>query len=227
MPAAKDEQVWTAVDRYAAASLLPDDPAMERVLAANSAAGLPAIDVSPLQGRFLELVVRMSGARRILEIGTLGGYSTIWMARALPDGGSIVTLEREPRHAEVARGNFAAAGLSGRIDLRVGPALASLEALHAEGGGPFDLVFIDADKPNNANYLSWAMRLARPGTVIVCDNVVRRGAVIEENSGDANIEGARAVFSFIGGDNRLIGAAMQTVGEKGYDGFAMAVVREA
>jgi predicted O-methyltransferase YrrM len=224
MPMNRD--LWTAVDRYAAESLLPTDPVLERVLARNRAAGLPAIDVSPLQGRFLELVVRMSGARNVLEIGTLGGYSTIWMARALPGGGRLTTLEREPRHAEVARENIAAAGLAERVDLRVGPALGLLEVLDGERAGPFDLVFIDADKPNNAGYLSWAVRLGRPGTVIICDNVVRGGAVADGKSSDAGVKGARAAFAFIGGDRRLAGTAVQTVGEKGYDGFAIAIMGE-
>ena len=164
------------------------------------------------------------GAKRILEIGTLGGYSTIWMARALAADGMIVTLELDSHHARVARSNFERAGVSERVHLRVGPALQSLAALSAENAGPFDLIFIDADKPNNPNYLSFAMRLSRPGTVIVCDNVVRDGAVLDEDGHDANVEGARAAFSFIGGNKRLDGTAIQTVGAKGYDGFAIAIV---
>jgi predicted O-methyltransferase YrrM len=160
----------------------------------------------------------------VLEIGTLGGYSTIWLARGLPADGRIVTLELEPHHARVARSNFERAGVSDKIDVRVGPALQSLTALADENVGPFDLIFIDADKPNNPNYLSWAMRLARAGTVIVCDNVIRDGAVLDKDGRDANVEGARAAFSFIGGDKRLDGTAIQTVGAKGYDGFAIAIV---
>lgn len=221
---AGNEKIWTAVDRYAASSLLGSDPVMEDILERNRGSGLPAIDVSPLQGKFLDLMVRMCGARHILEIGTLGGYSTVWMARALPAGGRIVTLELEERHARIARRNFAAAGVSDRIELHVGPALSSLEKLGEARADPFDLVFIDADKPNNRRYLEWAMRLARPGTVIICDNVIRDGAVIEADSRDASVEGARDVFSFFGGHRRLEATALQTVGEKGHDGFAMAIV---
>jgi predicted O-methyltransferase YrrM len=163
-------------------------------------------------------------AKRILEIGTLGGYSTIWMARALPADGKIVTLELDTHHAKVARVNIKRAGLSELVDLRVGPALDSLAMLSSEGAGPFDLIFIDADKPNNPNYLSWAMKLSRPGTVIVCDNVIRDGDVIKKDSLDESVEGARAAFSFIGKEKRLESTAIQTVGAKGYDGFAIAIV---
>ncbi|CAN7770050.1 O-methyltransferase [Mesorhizobium sp. LjNodule214] len=215
---------WAAVDDYIVASLFEPDPVLDAVLAANHDQGLPAIDVSPAQGKLLSLLARMRGAKRILEIGTLGGYSTIWMARGLPVDGKIVTLELDPHHASVARSNFERAGVSGRVELRVGPALQSLAALGAENAGPFDLIFIDADKPNNPNYLSRAMRLSKPGTVIVCDNVIRDGAVVNEDGRDANVEGARAAFSFIGGDKRLDGTAIQTVGAKGYDGFAIAIV---
>ncbi|UVK36862.1 O-methyltransferase [Mesorhizobium sp. AR10] len=217
-------KTWAAVDDYIVDSLFAADPALDAVLAANTEQGPPAIDVSPAQGKMLSLLARIQGAKKILEIGTLGGYSTIWMARALPAGGKIVTLELDPHHAKVARSNFERAGVSARVDLRLGPALQSLVALGAENAGPFDLVFIDADKPNNPNYLSWAMRLSRPGTVIVCDNVIRDGAVLEEDGHDANVEGARAAFSFIGSDKRLDGTAIQTVGAKGYDGFAIAIV---
>jgi predicted O-methyltransferase YrrM len=215
---------WAAVDDYIVASLFEPDPVLDAVLAANHDQGLPPIDVSPAQGKLLSLFARMQGAKRILEIGTLGGYSTIWMARGLPLDGRIVTLELDPHHASVARSNFERAGVSDRVELRVGPALQSLAALGAENTGPFDLIFIDADKPNNPNYLSWAMRLSRPGTVIVCDNVIRDGAVVNEDGRDAFVEGARAAFSFIGGDKRLDGTAIQTVGAKGYDGFAIAIV---
>ena len=217
-------KTWNAVDSYIVESLLPADPALDAALAANSKAGLPAIDVSAAQGKLLNLLVRMSGAKRILEIGTLGGYSTIWLARALPSDGKVVTLELEPHHAKVARANLERAGLSELVDLRVGPALESLAALAKEGAGPFDMVFIDADKPNNPNYLSWAMKFSRPGTVIICDNVIRDGAVLNEDGSDPGVEGARAAFSFIGGNDRLDGTAIQTVGAKGYDGFAIAIV---
>ena len=215
---------WSDVDDYIAESLLPADTVLEAVLRSNRSRGLPAVDVSPAQGKLLYLLARMNGAKRILEIGTLGGYSTIWLARALPEDGTVVTLELEQHHADVAQVNFKMAGLSERIDLRVGPALKSLESLGEEGAGPFDLVFIDADKPNNPNYLTWAMKLSRPGTVIVCDNVIRDGAVIEKNSHDENVRGARAAFSFLAKEAGLEATAIQTVGAKGYDGFAIAVV---
>jgi predicted O-methyltransferase YrrM len=217
-------KTWTAVDDYIVSSLFEADPALDAVLAANRDQGLPAIDVSAAQGKLLSLLVRIRGAKKVLEIGTLGGYSTIWMARGLPVGGNVVTLELDPHHAKVARSNFERAGVAERVDLRVGPALRSLAALDSENAGPFDMIFIDADKPNNPNYLSWAMKLSRSGTVIVCDNVVRDGAVLEDDGRDANVVGARAAFSFIGGEQRLDGTAIQTVGAKGYDGFAIAIV---
>lgn len=218
------KKTWAAVDDYIVDALFEADPVLNAVLAANHDQGLPAIDVSPAQGKLLSLLARMQGAKKILEVGTLGGYSTIWMARALPVGGKIVTLELDPHHAKVARSNFERAGVSERVELRVGPALQLLAALNAENAGPFDVIFIDADKPNNPHYLSWAMRLSRPGTVIICDNVVRDGAVLDEDGQDANVEGARAAFSFLGGDKRLQATAIQTVGAKGYDGFAIAIV---
>ncbi|TIW00327.1 MAG: O-methyltransferase [Mesorhizobium sp.] len=217
-------RTWTAVDDYIVSSLFDADPALDAVLAANREQGLPAIDVSAAQGKLLSLLVRIGSVKKVLEIGTLGGYSTVWMARALPADGKVVTLELDPHHAKVARSNFERAGVSDKVDLRIGPALQSLAALANENAGPFDLIFIDADKPNNPNYLDWAMKLARSGTVIVCDNVIRDGAVVDERSGDVNVEGARAAFSFIGGEKRLDGTAIQTVGAKGYDGFAIAIV---
>jgi predicted O-methyltransferase YrrM len=217
-------KTWTAVDDYIVSSLFQEDPVLDAVLKANRDQGLPAIDVSAAQGKLLSLLVRIRGAKKVLEVGTLGGYSTIWMARGLPADGKVVTLELEPHHAKVARSNFERAGVSGKVDLRIGPALQSLAALVSENADPFDLIFIDADKPNNPNYLDWAMKLSRPGTVIVCDNVIRDGAVVKKNSGDVNVEGARAAFSFIGGEKRLDGTAIQTVGAKGYDGFAIAIV---
>ncbi len=215
---------WSAVDGYIAERLLAPDAILDAALAANSAAGLPAIDVSPTQGKLLHLLARMSGARRILEIGTLGGYSTIWLARALPPGGILVTLEAEPRHAEVARGNIAAAGLADRVDLRVGPALETLPLLEAEGGDPFDFVFIDADKESNAEYLGWALKLARSGTVIIGDNVVRSGGVTDSASTDSRVIGTRRFFDRMASEPRLSATAIQTVGDKGWDGFAIAVV---
>ncbi|TIQ28304.1 MAG: O-methyltransferase [Mesorhizobium sp.] len=217
-------RTWKAVDDYIVASLFDAGPALDAVLAANREQGLPAIDVSPAQGKLLSLLVRIGGAKKVLEIGTLGGYSTIWMARGLPADGKVVTLELDPHHAEVARSNFERAGVSDKVDLRLGPALQSLATLVGENAGPFDLIFIDADKPNNPNYLSWAMRLARSGTVIVCDNVIRDGAVLKDDGRDENVVGARGAFSFIGGEKRLDGTAIQTVGAKGYDGFTIAVV---
>ena len=218
------ERLWGDVDAYLGATLIGDDPLMESVLAANAKAKLPAIDVSHAQGKFLELLVRITGARNILEIGTLGGYSTIWMARALPADGRIVTLEYVQFHAMVARGNFKEAGLTDRIDLRVGPALERLPGIEEDGLGPFDLVFIDADKSNNPGYLNWAVKLSRPGTVIVLDNVVRDGKVIDVSGSDASVEGARRGLEFMGSHPRLTSTALQTVGSKGYDGFAIAVV---
>ncbi|SFQ18409.1 Predicted O-methyltransferase YrrM [Mesorhizobium sp. NFR06] len=217
-------KTWKAVDDYIVSSLFEADPVLEAVLATNRDQGLPAIDVSAAQGKLLSLLVRIRGAKNVLEVGTLGGYSTIWMARGLPADGKVVTLELDPHHARVARSNFERAGVSDKVELRVGPALQSLAALASDNAGPFDLTFIDADKPNNPNYLSWAMKLARSGTVIVCDNVIRDGAVLDKDGRDANVEGARAAFSFIGGDKRLDGTAIQTVGAKGYDGFTIAIV---
>ena len=213
-----DEESWTAVDAYIEDRLAGDGP--QDALAANAAAGLMAIDVSPAQGKWLHLLVRMTGARRLLEIGTLGGYSTIWMARGLPEGGRIVTVEVDPRTAEVARANFERAGVADRVDLRVGAALDVLPLLD----GPFDLVFIDADKANNGRYAEWALRLARPGTVIVCDNVVREGRVLDGSSDEPAIIGTRALFDFLGREPRLTATAIQTVGRKGWDGFTIAVV---
>ncbi|MHB1109082.1 MAG: O-methyltransferase [Devosia sp.] len=218
------QKKWSKVDAYIAEKLLPPDAVLAAALAANAADGLPPIDVSPPQGRLLNLLVRMNGARRVLEIGTLGGYSTIWMARALPEDGKLVTLEFEPRHAAVAKANIERAGLSGKVDIRVGKAIDNLPKVAAEGVGPFDFVFIDADKPSNPQYLDWALKLSRPGTVIVLDNVIRDGAVIKSKSGDANVEGARAGFDFFGGSSRLDAIALQTVGSKGYDGFAIGIV---
>lgn len=219
-----EQQGWTEVDRYIAERFVPADEALDAALAANKAAGLPAIDVSPPQGKLLHLFARMIGARRVLEIGTLGGYSTIWLARALPDDGLVVTLEYSPAHAAVARENIARAGLDGKVDLRVGPALETLPVLAAEAGGPFDMVFVDADKRSNPGYLEWAIKLARPGTIIVVDNVVRGGAIRDAASADADIQGIRRFFDLAASDSRLTTTAIQTVGSKGWDGFAMAIV---
>jgi predicted O-methyltransferase YrrM len=215
---------WSAVDAYFDSALHLTDDALEAALAANHSDGLPAIDVSPAQGKFLHLLARMVGAKRILEIGALGGYSSIWLARALPQGGRLVTLEISPKHAKRARENLAHAGLADRAEVRVGPALDLLAALKNEAGAPFDFVFIDADKPNNANYLKAALNLARPGAVIVCDNVVRDGTIADAASRDPNVLGARALFDTIANEPRLSGVGLQTVGAKGWDGFAIALV---
>jgi predicted O-methyltransferase YrrM len=215
---------WTAVDRYFTELLLPPDPVLDGALAASAAAGLPPINVSPPQGKLLHLLARSTGARHILEVGTLGGYSTLWLARALPSGGRLVTLEADPKHAAVARANFERASLAGAIDLRLGRAQDTLPQLLAEGRGPFDLIFIDADKPGYADYFAWALKLARVGTLIIADNVVRRGAVIDAASADAAVQGVRRFNEALAAEPRVTATAVQTVGGKGYDGFALALV---
>ncbi|MFC5952266.1 O-methyltransferase [Pseudonocardia lutea] len=212
-------EVWREVDRYLEGALLPEDPVLAAALARNAEAGLPPIDVSPAQGRFLHLLARLAGARRILEIGTLGGYSTIELARALPADGRLVTCEYSPEHAAVARANLEHAGLADQVDIRVGPALDTLPTLE----GPFDLVFVDADKQNNAAYLDHAIRLGRPGTVIVVDNVVRGGRILA--GGDPQVDGTRRMFAALEREDRVQATALQTVGAKGYDGFVLARVR--
>ena len=214
---------WQAVDDYIAGKLLGADDALAATLANNAAKGLPPIDVSAAQGKMLFLLVQMARAKRILEVGTLGGYSTIWLARALPEGGSLVTLELEPHHAAVARQNFERADVSDKIDIRVGPAAHSLAAMG--GDAPFDFVFIDADKQSNALYVDEAIRLGRSGMTIIVDNVVREGGVIDANSGDDRIEGTRALFDMLSADPRIDATAVQTVGSKGWDGFVLARVR--
>lgn len=215
---------WTAVDRYFGERLLGADPALEAALTASQAAGLPEIAVSPLQGKFLHLLARMQRPRTILEVGTLGGYSTIWLARALEPGGKVVTLELEPKHAEVARANFARTGTAAAIELRIGRASDTLPQLAAEGRGPFDFIFIDADKAGIAEYFEWALKLARPGTAIVVDNVVRDGAVADPASTDAAVRGVQRFAERIKGEARVSASTIQTVGGKGYDGFTLAVV---
>jgi len=215
---------WTAVEEYIAGQLIPPDPALESARDANAAAGMPAIDVTAAEGKFLHLLARMAGARRILEIGTLGGYSTIWLARALPEDGRLITLELEPKHAEIAQANLERAEVAGRVEIRIGPALESLEKLGKNGTQPFDLIFIDADKSNNANYLKWALRLSRPGSIIIVDNVVRDGRIVNAGDDDRDIQGSRRLFEAIAAEPRLIATALQTVGSKGYDGFAIAQV---
>ena len=215
---------WSAVDDYYEGLLGLQDPHLQAALDASAAAGLPAINVSPLQGRFLELLARTSGARAVLEIGTLGGYSTISLARALPADGRLVTLELSAHHAEVARGNLDRAGVGDLVDIRVGPATESLAALRAEGARPFDFVFIDADKPGYADYLAAVLPLSRHGTVIVADNVVRGGAVVDADSADPNVQGIRHFNTVVQQHPQLSATAVQTVGVKGHDGFLLAVV---
>jgi predicted O-methyltransferase YrrM len=222
VPTPSDDDRWTAVDRYLADRLLEPDAALDAALEASAAAGLPAHGVSPTQGRLLELLARIQGARTILELGTLGAYSTISLARALPPGGRLVTLELDAGYAEVARTNLARAGLADVVEVRVGPARGTLGALAAEGHDPFDLVFIDADKAGNAEYLAAALELSGPGTLIVADNVIRGGSVLDGD--DASAVGVRRFFDLIAAEPRLRATAIQTVGEKGYDGFALAVV---
>lgn len=219
-----NERRWSAVDSYFAKTLIGPDAALEAALAANSAAGLPSIDVSAPQGKLIHLLARMMGARKALEIGALGGYSTIWLARALPEDGRLVTLEVNAKHAEVARSNLARAGLESKVEIRTGAALDSLPRIEAEGLGPFDFVFIDADKANNAAYLQWALRLSRPGTAIVVDNVVRDGEVADAASRDPDVVGVRRMFDAMAREKRLSVTAIQTVGVKGWDGFALALV---
>ena len=220
---------WTVVDRYLTDRLVPSDPVLDAALADSEAAWLPPIHVAPNQGKMLTLLARVAGARRIVEIGRLGGYSTLWLARGLPPDGSgrIVTLEFEERHAAVARANFARAGLSELIEMVVGPALETLKAMAAQGADPFDLIFIDADKENYAGYLEWSLRLARLGTLIVADNVVRRGQVADPACDESRVRGARRFLEALAEAERagrLTATAVQTVGSKGYDGFALAVV---
>jgi len=216
--------LWTAVDRYVADLFVPADPVLEAALQASRSAGLPPHQVSPTQGKMLHLLARIQGARAILEIGTLGGYSTIWLARALPRGGRLITLEADAKHLEVAHANILRAGLDGVVELRLGPALDTLPRLAAEGRGPFDLIFIDADKPPYSEYLEWALALSRPGSLIVADNVVRRGAVIDAESSDPDVQGVRRFNERLAADPRVCAVEFQTVGSKGHDGFALAQV---
>jgi predicted O-methyltransferase YrrM len=211
------------VDTYLEDLYTPPDPALQATLDSAEAAGLPAIQVSATQGKLLHVLARAMGARRILEIGTLAGYSAIWLARALPADGRLITLELDPTHAEVARTNFARAGLADRIDLRVGRAIDILPRLAAEGAGPFDLTFIDADKVGYTGYLEWAIRLSRPGGLILADNVIRDGAVTESTTGDELVDGIRRFHAALAADARVSATAVQTVGVKGYDGFTAAV----
>lgn len=219
-----DLKKWDEVDAYIISQLLPKDSILEEILVANAEAGLPAIDVAPNQAKFLYLLALIKGAKRILEIGTLGGYSTIWLARALPVDGHLITLESEVHHAEVAKLNIARAGLSNLVEVRIGSALETLPKLNDEGAHPFDLIFIDADKQNNSEYLKWALKLSRKGTVIIADNVVRKGDVVNASSTDSSVQGVRHFFNILASEPKLSSTAIQTVGSKGYDGFSISVV---
>lgn len=222
-----DKELWTAVDRYLTDRVVPRDPALDQALATSAAAGLPEIAVSPAQGRLLHLLAKVQGARRILEIGTLGGYSTIWLARALPPGGHLITLEVDPKTADVARANIGHAGLSRMVQVRVGAALDTLPQLVVEGRGPFDLFFIDADKINTPAYFTWALTLSRPGSLIIVDNVVRDGAVADPATADPGVHGMRRFFELVQAEPRVEATAIQTVGIKGYDGLAIVRVTDA
>ncbi len=220
------QPLWSAVEHYLTSHLLPADAALDAALVDSQAAGLPAIHVTPNLGKFLQLLAMLTRARHILEIGTLGGFSTIWLARGLAPGGRLITLESNPNHAEVARTNIARAGLAGVVELRLGRALDTLPQIAAENRGPFDLVFIDADKPNNLPYFEWALRLTRPGSLVVVDNVVRKGAILDQASDDANVQGTRRLFDHLATNDRVTATALQTVSSKGHDGLILALVNE-
>ena len=220
-----DEATWSAVDDFISDALIPPDDALAAALRDSDAAGLPSISVTPAQGQLLHILAQTQGAKSILEVGTLGGYSTIWLARALPPGGRLLTLEINPATAKVARANLARAGLDGVVEVRVGPALDSLRELCARKAPPFDLVFIDADKVNNPEYFRAALELTRSGSLIIVDNVVRDGEILDEHTQDAAVRGTRALYAVMGAEPRVTATAIQTVGSKGYDGFAIARVR--
>jgi predicted O-methyltransferase YrrM len=218
------QELWSAVDDYICEHLLEPDPVLDAALEASEAAGLPPIAVTPNQGKLLELLVRIQGARRVLELGTLGGYSTIWLARGLPQGGRLVTLELNPDYAAVAEANLARAGVEDVVEMRVGPALETLAAMHGGGDGPFDLIFIDADKQNYPGYLEWSLKLSRPGTVLIGDNVVRAGGIVDPANEDGVVEGVRRFYELLAKEPRVDATAVQSVGDKGHDGFALGVV---
>ena len=219
-----NQEQWTAVDGYINSTVVPSDPALDAAIEASAKAELPAIAVTPNQGKLLHILARSVSARRILEIGTLGGYSTIWLARALPGNGRLITLEIDSRHADVARRNVEHAGLGKKVELRLGPAIDTLKRLADEKLGPFDLSFIDADKGNIPDYFSWSLKLSRPGSLIIVDNVVRKGAVIEADSKDADVQGVRRLNEMLAKEPRVTATTIQTVGSKGYDGFTIALV---
>jgi predicted O-methyltransferase YrrM len=220
-----NEELWTKVDDYLVSLLTSPDDALDAALADSAAAGLPEINVAPNQGKLLEILARMHGSRRILEIGTLGGYSTIWLARSLPVDGELISLELESKHAEVARTNIDRTGLGRLVEIQVGPAVASLRNLVAEEVEPFDFIFIDADKEGYAEYFTLSLQLSRPGTVIVADNVVRNGAVVDPGSSDERVRGVRRFLELVAAEPRVEATVLQTVGSKGYDGFALLYVR--
>src|SRR3984885_9419051 len=219
-----DKQLWTAADEYPTGLLMPPDPVLEATLAASDAAGLPTISVSPSQGKLLMLLAQLAGASRILEIGTLGGYSSIWLARALKPGGRLITLEANPKHAEVARANIAHAGFASVVEVRLGDARAGIQQLVEEGAAPFDLIFIDADKSGIPHYVEWSLKLSHRGTLIIVDNVIRDGALIDAKNEDPNVKGARRLHEMLASEPRLSATTIQTVGSKGYDGFTLALV---
>jgi predicted O-methyltransferase YrrM len=221
------DQPWADVDTYLCELLLEPDPSLDAALESSRQGGLPPINVAPNQGKLLNLLVRSLGASSVLEIGTLGGYSTIWMARALPDTGRLVTLEALEKHASVAQGNLERAGVADRVEIRLGSALDSLAKLVEQGSGPFDFIFIDADKENTRAYFEWSLKLSRVGTVIVVDNVVRDGGIADANVNNSQVLGMREWLAEVNGDKRVDVTAIQTVGSKGYDGFALAYVIEA
>jgi predicted O-methyltransferase YrrM len=218
------KELWTAVDQYICSQLVPADPVLDQVLESSAAAGLPPIAVTPNLGKLLYLLAKIQGAKKILEIGTLAGYSTIWLARALPPGGRLITLEADPKHAEISRNNIAKAGLSQTVEVRLGNALEALPRLEAEKCGPFDLIFVDAEKRDNPDYFVWSLKLSRPGTILVFDNVVRDGAVIDPSNTTPSVEGIRRFNELVAAEPRVTATAIQTVGSKGYDGFAIALV---
>jgi predicted O-methyltransferase YrrM len=218
------QQLWTSVDDYITDLFVPFDPVMKEALATSEAAGLPSISVAPNEGKLLMLMAQICGARRILEIGTLGGYSTIWLARGMAPGGSLITLEASEKHAEIARLNIARAGLANVVEVQVGPALDTLPQLAAEGRGPFDLIFIDANKEGYAEYFAWALKLARPGSVIIADNVIRDGEILDPASSDTRVQGIRRFNELLAKEPRVKATVIQTVGQKGHDGMAIAIV---
>jgi len=219
-----EKQLWTAVDQYTTDLLMPADSVLDAALAASDAAGLPSISVTPSQGKLLMLLAQLAGASQILEIGTLGGYSSIWLARALAPGGCLITLEANAKHAEVARGNIAHAGLAEVVEVRLGDARTGIQQLAAEGRGPFDLIFIDADKQSIPHYLEWSLKLSRRGSLIIVDNVIRDGALINPKSDDPNVHGARRLHEMLAAEPRVSATTIQTVGSKGYDGFTLVLV---